>query len=269
MSEIKALYSNEEPNESEIYQVRDEDRLRGNFTMIPNMIHFIELSPYARCLYIYLKHVAGEEGACWQSARALSEMCEMSTGKITEAKRELQRRGLIKIRVGKNKYGGKGRHYITINDVWDENDKICRNKKATKTNFTIHEIVCSHGEHASAPCEHASAPDESVNNISLNKTPVSILKTQCVPLQPLPSAIIIAYESCIGKVTKGIAKKLQEFNSKYPQERIIYAIQEACARGKPRIGYIEGILINIEKDGGVMGKQSKETPRPYPLPDNM
>ncbi|GAF99333.1 unnamed protein product, partial [marine sediment metagenome] len=46
-------------------QVRSEDR--AYFTMMPNIIDDMGLDPYAFRLYVHLRRVAGENGACWQS----------------------------------------------------------------------------------------------------------------------------------------------------------------------------------------------------------
>jgi hypothetical protein len=86
---------------------------------LPNMIDDLGLSVYAFRLYVHLKRVAEDEGSCWQSARTLAEACNMSAGKVSEAKDELEQKHLI-TRHPKIQRGGIGDD-ITIVDIWPQN----------------------------------------------------------------------------------------------------------------------------------------------------
>jgi hypothetical protein len=105
------------------YKISEEGK-RSNFTIIPNMIDDLDLSPFAVRLYIHLKRVAGEDGECFQSGNTLSKSCKMSVGSIHNAKKELVDKGLVKVEVKKSTYatGANTYHLITIVDVWAKND---------------------------------------------------------------------------------------------------------------------------------------------------
>lgn len=97
---------------------------RAYYTMIPNMVDDLELSPYAFRLYAHLRRVAGENGSSWQSTRTLAKKCKMSTGKVSDSKKELQHARLImitKCRCDRGEYDD-----ITIVDIWKENNALYR-----------------------------------------------------------------------------------------------------------------------------------------------
>lgn len=141
-------------------KVNEEGR-RENFTMVPNIIDDLDLSPYAVRLYLHLKRVAGDTGSCYQSGKTISEKCKMSTGMITKAKRELMAAGLISVALmsnGKNIY-----HDITILDVWKRNS------------LSHSERDRSCGETDRSPGETINNP---INNITINNTSSPIGETQ-------------------------------------------------------------------------------------------
>lgn len=92
---------------------------RRYFTIVPNLVDDLDLTPYAFRLYVHLRRVAGEEGTCWQSTETLARACRMGVGSVSRAKRELEARGLIRIR---EERGGHGiYHVVEIVDIWPEN----------------------------------------------------------------------------------------------------------------------------------------------------
>ena len=101
-------------------QYRDESDLKRYRTEIPNLIFDIGLTPYEVALYGHFKRVCGAEpgGVCWKSVRTLSKETGMSIGRVSEARAELARRGLIRMSQPK----GPGRSVtVTIVDIWPEN----------------------------------------------------------------------------------------------------------------------------------------------------
>jgi hypothetical protein len=106
-------YSYTEENQQYI-----KDTSKNYFTMIPNIVFELGLSVYAVRLYCELKRVTGDYGGkCWINTEHLSERCQISTGNISAAKKELLEAGLILI---ENK-GANHYHEITIVDIWDKN----------------------------------------------------------------------------------------------------------------------------------------------------
>src|SRR4030067_1962918 len=121
------------------------------------MIDDLGLTPYAFRLYVHLKRVAGDEGTCWQSTNTLAKACQMSSGSISNAKKELCKLGLIIVMTKKNTQGGLEHHEITIIDIWPRNTT----KYVTSS---PHEQASSPHEQASSPHEQASSPHETKNN---------------------------------------------------------------------------------------------------------
>ena len=92
---------------------------RSHFTMIPNMIDDLPLSPHAVRLYLHLCRVIGMGGACWQSTATLAKACRMSTGIVSRVKHELANAGLI--RVEEKRGAGGVYHEVMIIDIWQRN----------------------------------------------------------------------------------------------------------------------------------------------------
>lgn len=119
MSEERAEYLGEVPQDN-TYQIRDEAP-HDYFSQIPNIVDELNLTPHAYRLYGHLRRVAGEAGKCWQSTKTLAKSCNMSMGKVSEAKRELEDTYPPLIRViSKTKENGIY-HEITITDIWGMN----------------------------------------------------------------------------------------------------------------------------------------------------
>jgi hypothetical protein len=99
-------------------EVRDEGDLRKYRTEIPNIVLEKGLSPHALALYVHLKRTAGGGGLCYKSTRRLAEETGISTGKISEARTELEKHELIAVNRPKDK---RKAAEVTIVDVWPEN----------------------------------------------------------------------------------------------------------------------------------------------------
>jgi Helix-turn-helix domain len=102
------------------HAIFDEGDLRKYRTEIPNMVYDIGLTPYEGWLYGHFKRVCGAkpDGMCWKSVATLAKETGMSTGRVSEARRELERRGLIKMEQPK----GPGTSItVTIVDIWPQN----------------------------------------------------------------------------------------------------------------------------------------------------
>jgi hypothetical protein len=101
--------------------VADKSNDRRYFTVVPNIVDDSELDPFAFRLYVHLKRVAGENGKSTQSTTTLAKACRMSRPQIVDSKKVLVAKGLIKIDVVANPYGGRPYHEITVVDIWEEN----------------------------------------------------------------------------------------------------------------------------------------------------
>lgn len=140
------------------YQVRDASPF-SNFTMLPNMVDDMNLTPHAARLYWHLKRVTGEKGVCYQSTVTLAQACRMSAGMISKAKKELMETTppLISVALTNNPHGGKDYHEITIMDVWAENQ---RRYSSSQYEQQVHNmnVTSSRDEFASSQYEPKNTP---------------------------------------------------------------------------------------------------------------
>jgi hypothetical protein len=130
MSEERAQYLGETPQDH-IYEIRDEATPRDFFSQIPNLVDIMELSPYAYRLYGHLRKVAGESGRCWQSTKTLAKACDMSMGKVSASKVELENVYPPLIRVESKSFDRGQYHEIAITDIWDINHGFWTGEKIT------------------------------------------------------------------------------------------------------------------------------------------
>lgn len=118
------------------YQIREES-LRTHYSMIPNIIDDLDLSPYDVRLYMHIKRVAGENGTCFQSLKTMSDACRMSRPMVCKSKERLENMGLIAI-----KKGDPLNHIcdtLLIIDIWDKNQERALSKRGDRgvvTTFT-------------------------------------------------------------------------------------------------------------------------------------
>jgi hypothetical protein len=125
------------------------------FFQTPNIIFELGLSSRELALYLVIRRTAGDDGSCWRSTRTLARMAGMSTGSVSNAKRQLSRpflvlhgKALIQIRKIANSRGGKARDEITIVNIWSENEKHYTN------------AACATAEDDSSAAEQSGSPDE-------------------------------------------------------------------------------------------------------------
>lgn len=130
MSEEKAPYMGEMQSEH-TYQIRDEATPRDFYSQIPNLVDIMELSPHAYRLYGHLRKVAGESGKCWQSTKTLADACNMSTGKVSESKVELESVYPPLIRIESKPFDRGSYHEIAITDIWEINHKFWIGEEVT------------------------------------------------------------------------------------------------------------------------------------------
>jgi hypothetical protein len=135
------------------------DRRRSYFTIIPNLVDDLHLTPYAFRLYVHLARVVGNGAKCHQGTRYMSELCCMSAGKISSSKAELDKAGLIAITRMKSTRGGKPYDEIILLDLWERNAEYFKSKKLDSKRKQVH-----HMNLPSSPGEQTSSPHETKNN---------------------------------------------------------------------------------------------------------
>lgn len=88
-------------------------------TQIPNIVDDLGLDPYERALYVHYKRVCGEnQGAyCFEATKTTAQKVKMSTGQVSEARRNLANRGLIIVQDGRP-------IVVTVINVWELNTQF-------------------------------------------------------------------------------------------------------------------------------------------------
>ncbi|MGD0613540.1 MAG: helix-turn-helix domain-containing protein [Anaerolineales bacterium] len=104
------------------YTKYQEEGKRDNFTMMPNLIDDMELSPAAYRVYGHIRRRTGEIGECFETSKTIAEYCKLSRGTIARAKKELVRSGLITITKANKGHGEFASDVITIKDIWELNE---------------------------------------------------------------------------------------------------------------------------------------------------
>lgn len=144
---------------SEVQCIQDNADLKRYRTEIPNMVFDIGLTPYEVALYGHFKRVCGSEpqGKCWKSVKTLSKETRMSTGRVSEARTALAKRGLIK--VGQPKGPGTS-VTVAIVDIWPQNMIRYAPKE------TLHNMKGS-----SYYEDHPSGSEDTLHNMNLRNNP--------------------------------------------------------------------------------------------------
>ena len=124
------------------------------FSMLPNLIDAMGLSVYAHRLYTHINTVVGwsSSDTCTESSRTIGEICQMSLGSVTNAKKELEERNLIEVKTYTNPETKHKQCKITITDTWPQNYAY------QSVNFLVEKAaqksVCSPHEQTCSSCEH-------------------------------------------------------------------------------------------------------------------
>lgn len=96
---------------------------RGCFFQVPNFIDDAGLGSSAFRLYCHLLRACNNfTEPCRQGTRYLADCCNMATGTITSAKKELKAKGLITIKKIRTQNGLLDE--ITLVNVWELNQKV-------------------------------------------------------------------------------------------------------------------------------------------------
>ncbi len=135
-------------------EIRDDSGDHDNFTMIPNFVFRLGMSPYSVSLYGYIKQAAGETGRCFKSTATIAKELSMSAGTVSAAKAELEKNALIRINNIKRAQGGKAYHSIAILNVWQRNAEFINGHKKDR----------SPAEQSNSSDEIASSPSEIIKN---------------------------------------------------------------------------------------------------------
>ena len=180
---------------SELYAIQFQNPEPAYYTMMPHILDYLtyddidestgqktikRLSIYAKELYRALKKVAGEKGACWQNRDNLAEICNMSAGSVTNAKKELSQafhqldgNALIKIEKKKKSTENNSTTYdlITIVDIWRWNRAYMSTIEFHKPNPSNLEALSPNDSAGGAPSSHDTAPQRALSPHDINNNP--------------------------------------------------------------------------------------------------
>lgn len=233
----------------------DASDLRKYRTEIPNIVLEMGLTPDALALYIHLKRTAGQDDECRKGTRRLSQDTGISTGRISEARAELEEHKLINVERPKNP---SKPIVVTIVDVWEENFRHFADKKRVQSVNTTR----SDTEQRKEPLEEVKKPSANAEvkeaGASSRKSKVKglsefeaerfwrdLLKTD--PHGPMLKnlAQLLAEENKTGEVA--ITRVWRELGERYERDRMkwpltdeawAYGFEQAIVNGAPNIGYV-------------------------------
>ena len=108
-------------SDSENFQTQDLSSIHKYRTETPNIIFEYNLSPQEGWLYLCLKKIAGDNGNCTASIKYLENLSKIKKTKISECKKILFEKNLIKITKRFKNDGSRTTDLIQIIDLWPKN----------------------------------------------------------------------------------------------------------------------------------------------------
>lgn len=123
-------------------RVKEQSNERRYFTMIPNLVLELGLSPLALALYVHLKRKAGDGGVCDEGLRALETETGISRSKLSLCRAELVEANLIEISAGAASVNAP--QAIIVTDIWRKNAEHFASQPV--------EIPCPPNGHDDGPC---------------------------------------------------------------------------------------------------------------------
>lgn len=132
----------------------DSGNHKGYYHEIPNMADD-DLDVYSYRLYGHFRRVIGNNGEyCEDSIRELAKICQMSVGKASSARRDLESRGLVRIETVPGPGGSIAGSRVYLVDVWAENKaRYKRDMPETRPADGDGDAVAAR-EHPRSPHEH-------------------------------------------------------------------------------------------------------------------
>lgn len=128
-------------SEDQEIQIEDLSTEKAYFTMIPNIVLKMGLTPYELAYYIILKSIAGEARACFMSQKKIADLVGCSTRQLRKMNQILsspfeilENKPLIKITYRKNELNGNMPNLIQIVDIWGVNMHVLQSKTPVSKN---------------------------------------------------------------------------------------------------------------------------------------
>lgn len=267
MSEEKAKYLDGVSEDRE-NQILDEAAPRDYFAQIPNIVDLMELSPHAYRLYGRLRRVAGESGRCWQSTKTLAKVCNMSAGKVSESKHELENVYPPLIRIESRKFDRGTYHEITITDIWEINHAFFTGGEVTiKTanGWAFHNMNGWRSQY-----EQDRSPGETKKN-PVQEEPERDYKDEAGEISGRLAILVKLYWDNLGAPNPLMADILRNAAIDYPNEAWYQPAFEAAVKANARSwNYVAAVLKGWQDHGFGWKPESvhKKSGRAKPSPES-
>ena len=135
---------------------------------IPQIVWSICADTYEFTLWTVVKMIAGEAGECYLSTDDLAAAAMMSTGKASQCRKSLIKKGLIEGEIRKDPGYPQPVWHLMIPDLWPRNvswrqknhsllDRITTKREQRQS---LHQMKPSPGEEGTSPREEGTSPGE-------------------------------------------------------------------------------------------------------------
>jgi hypothetical protein len=149
-------------------KLEDASSDKKYFMITPQLVWAICRSPYDYTLWDVIKMIAGENGECYLSTEDLAILSMMSTGKVSQCRKYLIEKGLLKGEIRRDPGYPQPVWHLQIPDIWKENvtwrqefdslaDRIALKKEQKKS---LHRVKPSPDEEPPSPGEGGISPGE-------------------------------------------------------------------------------------------------------------
>jgi hypothetical protein len=149
-------------------KLEDASSDKKYFMITPQLVWAICRSPYDYTLWDVIKMIAGENGECYLSTEDLAILSMMSTGKVSQCRKYLIEKGLLKGEIRRDPGYPQPVWHLQIPDIWKENvtwrqefdslaDRIALKKEQKKS---LHRVKASPGEEPPLPGETKKNQEE-------------------------------------------------------------------------------------------------------------
>src|SRR5690554_2422727 len=144
---------------------------KRNFTIVQNIIFSLEISVYAKLVYVYLNKCADEEGQAFPSYNTIAENCSCSRRKAIEAIKELKEICLLEVQQRKIIKEGKPSNTSNLYTIYDEPTTLVQevhHPSAGDAPPLVQEMHHPSARHA--PNQYPINNTQFINNQSINQS---------------------------------------------------------------------------------------------------
>lgn len=227
--------------ESNQFCIEEEEPDHHFRTEIPNFVLDMGLDPDVLCVYVQLKRIAGDKGACWKSLKELAKICCMGITRLRQAMQILADdflflQGkpcdpfcLIKIIKRFKEDGSPDTNLIKIVPIWRKNGDFYRAKMREGGTSRGEGGVLRAAREGTSRGEHKEEP--------MKKIPLK----EITPPTPSDQKAAKAARVCFGshvKLKQEEYDKLCVDNTKQVIDTLINEMNDYCQASKPK-GYVD------------------------------